>query len=967
MATTVEGPATGGADPPLTGAQIAEIRRWARAVASNGGDTTLREAAAAVVRLADEAARLRAPRDGDAWDWQDDPPGEEVAGVDLSALRALATDTALGGSVEHAAAARAIRLLAQDVEGLQGAPVSPPPSDLVATGFAGRLHPLAIAGAIAPVIVLALLALGLRASAPDLDASGPADHAVLNRADARSLELAVAGDASTLARLRWVVDGHDATGDTRIAGGRSILRPRLGDGNHEVVARLGGSVPWSSAKTTWRFAIDATPPAIELPGDVLKAQVRTPFELHGSVSGAVRLTVDGRDVVLADDGTFALSTDEPPVKPLELIARDEAGNVSRRAVSVVLMPRRPSNRIRAVHVSADGWANDELRSAVLRLIDEKRINAVELDLKDESGVIGWDAPVALGKEIGAVQQIFDLGAAVEMLHARGVRVIGRLVAFRDPILSEAAWRAGRKEQVIQTPGGKPYSGGYGGFTSFANPAVRQYNIDVAVAAAALGVDDILYDYVRRPDGPLASMKIPGLKGDASRSIVSFLADTRAALEPETFLGASVFGIAASRPGEIAQDVPAMARQLDYVAPMVYPSHWAPYEYGIANPNAQPYDIVRASLEDFRSVVDGTGAQVVPWLQDFSLGVDYGPAEVKAQIQAAKDAGLPWFLLWDPTVTYTTAAIAPVAKLPATGEKPAPAPAPAYSLAPNEIGVVPVLMHHQLLADGGSEYDLTPTEFRRELDRLWREGYRPIRVSDLVEGTIGVPEGTTPVAMTFDDGTASQAALTEDGRIDPGTAVGIMLEFAKTHPGFEPAGTFYVNREPFGAGERTAELMRKLVSFGFEFGNHTQDHANLGELDDDGVQQQLVLGNRVIRAQLPDAEITTMALPLGVLPQRPELAVSGAWDGEEYRFDAVLLVGAEPSPSPFATSFDPRGAGVPRIRSTPDRSVENGSADWLDRLAREPERRYVADGDSQRITVPDGQEAAVAERYLSRVG
>jgi hypothetical protein len=966
MATTVEGPAAAGADPQLTDAQIAEIRRWARAVASNGGDTTLREAAAAVVRLADEATRLRAPREDEAWDWHDDGAPDQLAPADLSALRELAAGAALGGSAEHAAAARAIRLLARDVEGMQGTPISPPPPDTVATGLAGRPHPLAIAGALVPVVVLALLVLGLRVAAPGLAATGPRDEALLNRTDAESLELAVAGGAATLADLRWVVDGRDATGDAEIANGRSTLRPELGDGDHEVVATVGGSLLWSSAKTTWRFAVDATPPEIELPGDVLKAQVRTPFELDGSAAGAARLTIGGREVALAADGTFAYSADAPPAKPIELVARDQAGNVSRRALSVVLMPRRPANRIRAVHVSADAWANDDLRNAVLRLIDEKRINAVELDLKDESGVIGWDAPVPLGKEIGAVQDIFDLGAAVDTLHARGVRVIGRLVAFRDPILSEAAWRAGRKQEVIQTPAGKPYSGGYGGFTSFANPAVRQYNIDVAAAAAALGVDDILYDYVRRPDGPLESMKIPGLKGDAARSIVSFLADTRAALEPETFLGASVFGIAVSRPDEVAQDIPAMAREVDYIAPMVYPSHWAPYEYGVANPNAQPYDIVRASLEDFRMAVEGTGAEIVPWLQDFSLGVDYGPAEVKAQIQAAKDVGLPWFLLWDPTVTYTTAAIAPVAKLPATGEKPAPAPGPAYALAPNEAGVVPVLMYHQLLPDGGSEYDLTPTEFRRELDRLWREGYRPIRVSDLVRGTIDVPEGTTPVAMTFDDGTSSQAALTEDGRIDPTTAVGIMLEFAKSHPGFEPAGTFYVNRDPFSAGDRTAELMRKLVSLGFEFGNHTQDHANLGELDDDGVQQQLVLGNRVIHAQLPDAEIGTMALPLGVLPQHPELAVSGAWDGEQYRFDAVLLVGAEPSPSPFTTAFDPAGAGVPRIRSTSDRSVENGSADWLGRLARDPERRYVSDGDPQRITVPDGQESLVAQRYRGRL-
>jgi peptidoglycan/xylan/chitin deacetylase (PgdA/CDA1 family) len=398
--------------------------------------------------------------------------------------------------------------------------------------------------------------------------------------------------------------------------------------------------------------------------------------------------------------------------------------------------------------------------------------------------------------------------------------------------------------------------------------------------------------------------------------------------------------------------------------MVYPSHWGPGEYGVANPNAQPYDITRASLADFRAALEGSGARLVPWLQDFSLGVEYGPAEVKAQIRAARDVGVREFLLWDPAVTYTHAALGRGAKLPATGERPSRSGLPAVTRAPNELGLVPVLMYHQLLSDGGGEYDLTPDEFRAELERLWREGYRPIKASDLVAGTIDVPKGTTPVVLTFDDATTNQAALAADGRIDPSTAAGILLEFAKTHSGFEPAATFYVNRDPFAAEEETRALLQALVAAGFELGNHTHDHLNLAELSDEDVQRQIVLGNRVIREYLPDAEIETFALPLGMEPQRPELALSGTWDGEDYRFGGVMLVGAEPAPSPYSTGFVP--GGIPRVRSTADRFVENGSADWLDRLAAEPALRFVSDGDPERITVPAGREAEVASRFADRV-
>jgi hypothetical protein len=125
------------------------------------------------------------------------------------------------------------------------------------------------------------------------------------------------------------------------------------------------------------------------------------------------------------------------------------------------------------------------------------------------------------------------------------------------------------------------------------------------------------------------MTFPGLKGTPERAIVEFLAESRAALAPTgAFLGASVFGVAATRPTEVAQDIPRMAREVDYIAPMLYPSHWGPGEYDVDDPNAEPYKIVRRSTADFVKQVSGSGARVVNWLQDFSLGRTYGPTEVR---------------------------------------------------------------------------------------------------------------------------------------------------------------------------------------------------------------------------------------------------------------------------------------------------------------------------------------------------
>ncbi len=844
------GTGTRGRSRRLSPEEVAELRRWALRVSGNGSDDTLRSAAKAVVKLADQVDRLSAPPNGDDdWSWGDGQggaPPPTPSPVQLAKARSWARSVlGNGSSSEMKAAARAILLLSDDVEALQQGAAAPRRADpkpqtqtqssrrrgdgggglapqvAVARRRWRRTHPLTVLAALIPLVVLFLVFLIFRAVAPGLDPKGPENGAVLGASQLKALTFSV--DASRQGAVHWTLDGDDVSADANFANGRSTYKPgKLADGGHTVEARVGGFAPWSGATESWSFTVDSTPPKIAIPGNVIQVEARTPYVLKGTVGGDTTLTADGKPVKL-EDGAFSLSFPSAPTQPVELEAEDAAGNTTVTTVSFRLVPRRPTNPVRAVHVSADAWANDELRAGVLALIDEKKINTVQLDLKDESGIVGWPASVPLAKKIGAVQDIYDLKGAVQQLHDKGVRVIGRLVAFRDPILGEWAWNHGKQEMVVQTPGGDAYTGSYGGysFTNFANPDVRAYNVAIAAAAAKIGVDDVLYDYVRRPDGPIEEMTFPGLKGEADQTIADFLAETQKALAPSgAYLGASVFGIAVTRPDEVAQNIPLMARNVDYIAPLVYPSHWGPEEYGVATPESQPYDIVNASLKDFKRAVRGSGARIVPWLQDFSLSVPYGPDEVNAQIKGAADAGLPEFILWDPEVTYTSAGIPATAKFPTTGNaevktkafnRPEPASVSASAvptstegpvdsgLAPNELGQVPVMMYHQIVPDGGSEYDLTPDQFRAELERLWKEHYRPITAADLVNGTIDVPKGTTPVVMTFDDGTVSQMKLQGSDGVDPDTAVGIMLEFARTHPGFKPAATFYLNDDPFDAG------------------------------------------------------------------------------------------------------------------------------------------------------------------------
>ena len=482
----------------------------------------------------------------------------------------------------------------------------------------------------------------------DITVSGINEGAMLRPAQMAGtvLEFGVDGGDATSAQL--LLDGFPVSGVQRYDNRIVWPVPELTEGIHIVTLDVSRRF-FGTATAAVTFTVDGTPPTVDLPRIFDPVTLGEPVVLAGSVEAGVSLQIGDQRLDTAS-GSFSLTLPSPPGGPVPVVATDAAGNITEFNVIVPIGYPHTTG----VHVTAAAWDHDGLRSSVMELIEQGRINAVQLDLKDEDGRIGHRTNVRLAQLTGASRELYDLRDAIDELHDMGVRVIGRIVAFRDPTLTRYAVANGNLDWVLQTPDGRPL-GDYGGFTNFNQETVRQYNLDIAAEAAAAGIDDILWDYMRRPEGDLSNMRIPGWDGgDPSPVIVSFLAEAGAMLrEAEVFHGVSVFGISARRGEFIAQDIGAMSDHVDYVAPMVYPSHWGRGEYGVAHPEAQPYDITYASLADFQDVLAGTNTAVVPWLQDFTMRVDYGPDEVRAQIDAAADLGISDWLLWDPKVTYTT--------------------------------------------------------------------------------------------------------------------------------------------------------------------------------------------------------------------------------------------------------------------------------------------------------------------------
>jgi hypothetical protein len=313
------------------------------------------------------------------------------------------------------------------------------------------------------------------------------------------------------------------------------------------------------------------------------------------------------------------------------------------------------DEIRGVHVtmalaSLDGKLDEYFA------LTSAGLNTLELDVKDETGEVGFRRGVGLARKIGAALRYYNPRKAASDAESKGIYLIGRVVVFEDPRLSGA-----RPGMAIQRSDGTVWTNDAGlGWTNPYDKRVWKYNVDVAAAAVEAGFDEIMFDYVRFPtDGDVASAVFKGRRPEhKSVTIASFLEYAKGRLEPMgARVSAALFGLTATREMGIGQRPRRLARHLDTIYPMVYPSHYGAGEYNLADPNAVPGITVARSLRDFRRALRGLDTELVPWLQDFSLGRDYTLEDVQAQILAARDADAGGFLLWNPSGLYTHEALA----------------------------------------------------------------------------------------------------------------------------------------------------------------------------------------------------------------------------------------------------------------------------------------------------------------------
>lgn len=368
---------------------------------------------------------------------------------------------------------------------------------------------------------------------------------------------------------------------------------------------------------------------------------------------------------------FAQGTDSAP----ELIpVRADQLPILLRAGSIHFAhPDQPlfvsAHNVKALYVNAWAFSSPKLWT-LARLADSTEINALVVDVKDDTGCMLYPSQVPTAVEIGAsaCARTKNVEARLDTLRAHHIYAIARIVVAKDPRLAE------RKPEwsVKDRRGGLWRDRINIAWVDAYNDSVWIYAAQLAREAVEKGFNEVQFDYVRFPDEPrerLAEAIFPAKKpGDtervAVRRHVQLLVDrVRAAGVPATF---DIFALTASTTsgdlgiGQVWEDFASVA---DVVLPMVYPSHYYAGAFGFAHPNAEPYRVVHDALTDAlaKSRVIENGATIRPYLQAFTLGrrkPRYTPVEIREEIRAAEELGITSWVLWNPRSVYQRDALRP---------------------------------------------------------------------------------------------------------------------------------------------------------------------------------------------------------------------------------------------------------------------------------------------------------------------
>lgn len=325
----------------------------------------------------------------------------------------------------------------------------------------------------------------------------------------------------------------------------------------------------------------------------------------------------------------------------------------------------PRIDVKGVYLNIYSIGSEKKLAKLIKLANDTEINAFVIDVKDDNGVLAFqmEAPKKFGVPVTKNYPIKDINAFMKKMKENKIYTIARIVSFKDPTYA----KANPDKAIIKRDTGKPYTNSDGIiWVSAHDRKLWDYNVSVAEEAAKVGFNEIQFDYVRFPasnGGKLDSkLNYRNTQNESKpETIQKYLKYAKKRLDPlQVYISADVYGQVGTFKDDmgLGQHWETVSQVVDYISPMMYPSHYGKGAYGIAVPDAKPYETIYYSLKDSinRNENIDNPSIIRPWIQDFTATwvkgyIRYREKEVREQIKAMNDLGVKEYLLWSPSNNY----------------------------------------------------------------------------------------------------------------------------------------------------------------------------------------------------------------------------------------------------------------------------------------------------------------------------
>ncbi|WP_245576441.1 putative glycoside hydrolase [Cetobacterium somerae] len=325
----------------------------------------------------------------------------------------------------------------------------------------------------------------------------------------------------------------------------------------------------------------------------------------------------------------------------------------------------PRVDVKGVYLNIYTIGSSKKMERLINLANTTEINAFVIDVKDDNGVLSFEmeAPKKFGIPVSKNYPIKNIEEFMKKMKENNIYTIARIVSFKDPTYA----KANPDKVIISRDTGKPYTNSDGIiWVSAHDRNLWDYNLSVAEEAAKAGFNEIQFDYVRFPasnGGKLdAKLNYRNTKNESKpETIQKYLKYAKERLNVlGVYTSADVYGQVGTFSDDmgLGQHWEAVTQVVDYISPMMYPSHYGNGAYGIAVPDAQPYKTIYHSLKDSinRNENVNSPAVIRPWIQAFTAKwvkgyIPYNEKEIREQIKAMNDLGVTEYLLWSPSNNY----------------------------------------------------------------------------------------------------------------------------------------------------------------------------------------------------------------------------------------------------------------------------------------------------------------------------